>query len=187
MFNHDYPDKETDTTSARFLRSQLEAMGLDTILQYTESLEQSYTSPIFYKSPTRDRSASDNTDFVFIIPVERQSANAFFFDGLNSETNTENITLSGKFITDKDNNKLDTYAILNRNDVTSITTASYNRTPPIVCLVSDTFGYSRARMGELLNITQERPGMIYSQRDTPRSTQGLWMPTLRSIFKRIIE
>jgi hypothetical protein len=38
MFNHDYPDKETDTTSARFLRSQLEAMSLDTILQCTESL-----------------------------------------------------------------------------------------------------------------------------------------------------
>jgi hypothetical protein len=24
MLNHDYPDKETDTTSARFLRNQLE-------------------------------------------------------------------------------------------------------------------------------------------------------------------
>jgi hypothetical protein len=77
MLNHDYPDKETDTTSARFLRSQLEAMGLDTILQCTKSLEQSYTSPVSYKTPTRDRSASDNTDFVFVIPVERQSANAF--------------------------------------------------------------------------------------------------------------
>jgi hypothetical protein len=27
MFNHDYPDKETNTVSARFLRSQLEAVG----------------------------------------------------------------------------------------------------------------------------------------------------------------
>jgi hypothetical protein len=45
MFNHDYPDKETNTVSARFLRSQLEARGLDTILQATESLEQSYISP----------------------------------------------------------------------------------------------------------------------------------------------
>jgi hypothetical protein len=114
-------------------------MGLDTILQCTESLEQSYNSPVSYKSPTRDRSASDNTDFVFVIPLERQSANAFFFDGLDSGFDTENITLSGKFITDKDNNKLDTYAILNRNDVTAITTASCNRTPPIVCLDSDTF------------------------------------------------
>jgi hypothetical protein len=108
MFNHNYPNKETDTTSARFLRSQLEAMGLDIILQCTESLEQSYTTPVSYKAPTRDRSASHNTDFVFVIPVERQSANAFFFDGLDSGADTENITLSGKFITDKDNHKLDT-------------------------------------------------------------------------------
>jgi hypothetical protein len=139
MFNHDYPDKETDTTSARFLRSQLEAMGLDTILQCTESLEQSYTSPPSYKHPTRDRSFSDNTDFVFVLPVERESANAFFFDGLDSGANTENITLSGRFITDKDGHKIDTYAILNRNSNETITQESYNRTPPIVCLVSDSF------------------------------------------------
>jgi hypothetical protein len=45
MFNHDYTDKETDTTSAMFLRSKLEAMGLDTITQCTESLEKSYSHP----------------------------------------------------------------------------------------------------------------------------------------------
>jgi hypothetical protein len=123
----DYPDKETDTTSARFLRSQLEAMSLDTILQCTESLEQSYTSLVSYLAPTRDRSASDNTDFVFVIPVERQSANAFFFDGLDSGADTENITLSGKFISDKDNHKLDVYANLNRNDNTTIIIVFYNR------------------------------------------------------------
>jgi hypothetical protein len=111
MFNHDYPDKITNTTSARFLRSQLEAMSLDTILQCTESLEQFYTSPVSYLAPTKNISASDNTDFVFVIPVERQSANAFFFDGLDSGADKENITLSGKFICDKDNHKLDVYAI----------------------------------------------------------------------------
>jgi hypothetical protein len=60
------------------LRSQLEAVGLDTILQATESLEQSYISPPSYQFPTHDRSISDNTDFVFVIPVERESANALF-------------------------------------------------------------------------------------------------------------
>jgi hypothetical protein len=54
VFNHDYPDKETNTVSARFLRTQLEAMGLDTILQATESLEQSYISPPSYRFQTRD-------------------------------------------------------------------------------------------------------------------------------------
>jgi hypothetical protein len=125
MFNHDYPDKETDTTSARFLRSQLEAVGLDTILQCTESLEQSYTTPPSYRAPTRDRSIRDNTDFVFVLPVERQSANAFFFDGLDSGADTENVTISGKFIVDKEGYKLDTYKILNRNDNPAITDDYY--------------------------------------------------------------
>jgi hypothetical protein len=71
MFNHDYSNKETDTTSSRFLRNQLEAMGLDTIMQCTESLEQSYTYPPLHLRPTRDRSFQDNTDFVFVILVER--------------------------------------------------------------------------------------------------------------------
>jgi hypothetical protein len=70
MFNHDYLDKQTNTTSAQFLWSQLEAMGLDTILQATESLEQSYISPPSYQFPTSDRSISDNTDFVFVIPTK---------------------------------------------------------------------------------------------------------------------
>jgi hypothetical protein len=139
MFNHDYPDKETNTTSARFLRSQLEAMGLDTILQCTESVERSIIQPPSYLYPTRDRSIADNTDFVFVLPLERESANAFFFDGLDSGPNTENVSISGKFITDVNNNKIDTYAILNRNNNQTITPDSYNRTPPIMCLVTDTF------------------------------------------------
>jgi hypothetical protein len=139
MFNHDYPDKETNTVSARFLRSQLEAMGLDTILQATESLEQSYISPPSYQYPTRDRSICDNTDFVFVPPVERESANAFFFDGLDSGADTENVTITGTFITDKDGNKVDNYAFLNRNDNRVVSNDSYNRTHPIMCLVTDTF------------------------------------------------
>jgi hypothetical protein len=165
MFNHDYPDKETDTTSARFLRSQLEAMGLDTILQCTESLEQSYTSPPSYKYPTRDRSIRDNSDFVFVIPVERESANAFFFDGLDSGPNTENITLSGRFITDKEGHKIDTYAILNRNDNTTITTDSYNRTPPILSLVSDSFWLFTSHNGGTVEYnTKETWNELFSKR-----------------------
>jgi hypothetical protein len=116
MFNHDYPDKETNTVSARFLRSQIEAMGLDTILHSTESLEQSYISPPSYQFPTRDRLISNNTDFVFVLPFERLSANAFFFDGLDSGTDTENVTIIGIFIVDKNGNKVDNYIFLNRND-----------------------------------------------------------------------
>jgi hypothetical protein len=150
-------------------------MSLDTILQCTESLEQSYTSPVSYLAPTRDRSASDNTDFVFVIPVERQSANAFFFDGLDSGADTKNITLSGKFISDKDNHKLDVYSNLNQNYNTTITTASYNRTPPVICLVSDTFWL----------FTSENGGSVeYNTRET---WNDLFVKRFPEIYKRLMD
>jgi hypothetical protein len=105
-------------------------MGLDTILQATESLEQSYISPPSYQFPTRD----------FVIPVERLSVNAFFSDGLDSGADTENVTITGIFVIDKDGNKVDNYTFLNRNDNRVVSgSESYNRTPPIMCLVADTF------------------------------------------------
>jgi hypothetical protein len=137
MFNHDYPDKETNTTSARFLRSQLEVMGLNTISQCSESLEQSYVSPPYHVRPTRDRSRSDNTDFVFVIPIEKLNANTFFFDDFDSGPNTENITLKGNFIT-VENHKVDLYGLLNRNKEV-LQKEHHNRTPALICLVSDTF------------------------------------------------
>jgi hypothetical protein len=163
MFNHDYPDKEINTTSTRFLRSQLEAMGLDTILQCTESLEQSYISPPYHIKPTRDRSRSDNIDFVFVIPVERLSANTFFFDGLDSGANTENITLKGNFIT-VDGHKIDIYVLLNRNNE-SMTSELYNRTPPVICLVSDTFFlFSSQNGGSVEYNTKETWNELFSKR-----------------------
>jgi hypothetical protein len=99
---------------------------LDTILQSTESLEQSYTSPQTYLRPTKDRSFNDNTDFVFVIPVERVSANVLFFNGLDSGADTETATISGKFISDADGHKINTYLLMNRND-SEITNNSYNR------------------------------------------------------------
>jgi hypothetical protein len=163
VFNHDYPDKETNTTSARFLRSQLESMSLDTILQCTESLEQSYVSPPYHIKPTRDPSRSDNTDFVFVIPVERLSANAFFFDGLDSGPNTENITLKGNFIT-VDNQNVDLYGMLNRNNV-SLSNELYNRTPPLICLVSDTFFlFSSQNGGSVEYNTRETWNELFSKR-----------------------
>jgi hypothetical protein len=164
MFNHDYPDKETDTTSARFLRSQLEAMSLDSILQCTESLEQSYTSPPSYKRPTRDRSISDNTDFVFVIPCERSSANAFFFDGLDSGADTENVTLTGRIITDKDNHgaKVDTYANQTRDDDDG---NRPNVTPPILSLVTDTFWlFTSEEGGQVEYNTRETWNELFAQR-----------------------
>jgi hypothetical protein len=138
-------------------------MGLDTILQCTESLEQSYISPPYHIKPTRDRSRSDNTDFVFVIPVERLSANAFFFDGLDSGANSENITLKGSFIT-VDSHKMDIYGLLNRNNEI-MTSELYNRTPPLICLVWDTFFlFSSQNRGSVEYNTKETWNELFSKR-----------------------
>jgi hypothetical protein len=76
---------------------------------------------------------------VFVIPVERESANPFFFDDLDSGADMENVTITGTFITDKDGHKVENYTFLNRNDNQAVTNDIYNRIPPIVCLVTDTF------------------------------------------------
>jgi hypothetical protein len=47
------------------------------------------------------------------------------------------VTIIGIFITDKDGNKVDNYAFLNRNDNQVVSNDSYNPTPPIICLVTD--------------------------------------------------
>jgi hypothetical protein len=167
MFNRDYPDKETDTTSGRFLRSQLEAMSLDAFLHCTESLEHSYCAPPCHLFPVRDRSLADNTDFVFVIPLERQSANAFFFDGLDSGANTENVTLTGKFITDPNTNVvLNMYALPdNRNNNTDINNTPPNRTPPIIALVSDTFWLFSSRDGGTVEyVIRETWDELFSKR-----------------------
>jgi hypothetical protein len=59
---------------------------------------------------------------------------------LDSGADTENFTITGKFVTDKNGNKVDDYTFLNRNDNRVVSgSESYNRTPPIMCLVTDTF------------------------------------------------
>jgi hypothetical protein len=100
-----------------------------------------------------------------VLPVERESANAFFFDGLDSGANTENVTISGKFLTDVNNNKIDTYAILNRNNNTAINAESYNRAPPIMCLVTDTFWIFTSNNGGMVEYnTKETWNELFSKR-----------------------
>jgi hypothetical protein len=144
MVNRQWPDQATDTTSPEFFRLQLEATNLDGILSCTESFESSYVCPPTYKYPIRDRSKSDNTDFVWVLPTERSSGNAFFFDGIYSRNET--ISLRGNLLNlrndDGTSAVVDTYYILNRNDnVPNGTTIpyQYNTAAPIIALVSDSF------------------------------------------------
>jgi hypothetical protein len=132
--NRVYPERGIQTNTHQFLRYQTENANLDSILPATESFENSIISPVQSKKPFRDRSKCDNTSFSFIIPVERQSANAFFFDGVNSDHET--IHLTGTPVENRDGKN--TYLYHNRHN--NEQTETYrNTTPPVICLCSDTF------------------------------------------------
>jgi hypothetical protein len=105
LMNRVYPERPLATNSYEFLRYSLENSSLDTVLQCTESFENSIIVPPQTQKPFRDRSKNDNTQFTLTIPLERQSANAFFFDGINSPSET--ITLQGTPIATE--NEADTY------------------------------------------------------------------------------
>jgi hypothetical protein len=138
MLSRQFPDQACDTTSAEFFKLQLELMLLDSFMPCTESLENSYVSIPTWEYPVRDRSKGDNTDFVLTIPCERSNANAFFFDGVNSKNET--ITLKAN-IKQYNSTPINTYYILNRNQhaPTGQQDTEYNKTAPMLCLVSDTF------------------------------------------------
>jgi hypothetical protein len=151
MVSRNWPDQPVSTISPEFFRLQLEAANLDSILPCTESFENSYCTRPTYKFPIRDRSKGDDTDFSFIIPTERNSANAFFFDGITSRNET--ITLRGQTLTERTGaggtiEPVDTYYILNRNEEnpsqpipggTGNYPYKYNTASPILALVSDSF------------------------------------------------
>jgi hypothetical protein len=73
-----------------------------------------------------------------VIPVERVSANALFFNGLDSGEDTETATISGKFISDADGHKMNTYFLMNCSD-SEITNDSYNKALPLLYLMTNTF------------------------------------------------
>jgi hypothetical protein len=100
---------------------------------------------------------------VFVIPVKKLNTNAFFFDGLDNGANSENITLKGNFIM-IENHKMDMYGLLNRNNET-VTNEHYNRTPPLICLVSDTFFLFLSQNGGSVEYnTKETWNELFSKR-----------------------
>jgi hypothetical protein len=121
---------------------ELESCNLDTILPPTEAFESSYLKKACPYFPFRQRCQSDDTDFLLIFNLERQSSNAFFSDPVNS-TN-ESITLTGspqsQGIGDNVAKKGgDVYYFLNSENDQIDDEAHKNHTAPILAVVSDTF------------------------------------------------
>jgi hypothetical protein len=121
---------------------ELESCNLDTILAPTESFEISYLKKVCPYFPARQRSQSDDTDFLLIFNLERQSSNAFFSDPVNSSN--ESVTLTGspqaQGMGDWDTKTGgDVYYYLNDEQDGTDDDAHKNHTCPILAVVSDTF------------------------------------------------
>jgi hypothetical protein len=130
MLNRNFPQKGCDTNSTEFYRLELEACNLDTILPPTESFENSFLKKVFPVKPSRQRCNEDDTDFLVCFNLERQSANAFFSDPVNSASET--ITLVGSPQVQGDGDIYFNLAAENEPD-------KPNEARPILGIVSDTF------------------------------------------------
>jgi hypothetical protein len=132
--NKVFPERGTQTNSGEYLRLMIENGDFDGALQCTEAFENSVILPPQTKAPFRGRDKADNTCFPCIFPVERKSANAFFFDTVNNPSETISLIASSIVA----NSDQDTYLYNHRHNNTN-TDAKKNVTPPIICFVSDTF------------------------------------------------
>jgi hypothetical protein len=135
----------------------LQAAGLDTIFTCTESFENSYCEIEGFIYPVKGATYGDDTDFMFMLPLERGSATPFYFDGFKG-TGTDTVQINGSFIQSVNpltNNELDrvsinNYRILNRynrkpgetdpdSTANTIMPTLYNNTAPLILIITDTF------------------------------------------------
>jgi hypothetical protein len=142
LLNRNFPQKGCDSNSTEFYRIELESCNLDTILFATQSFETSYLKKACPFFPCRQRCASDDTDFIMLFNLERQSSNAFYADPVNSAN--ESISLTGspqsQGIGDPASGQGgDTYYYLNAENDTTDDEAHKNHTCPIIGIVSDAF------------------------------------------------
>lgn len=142
LLNRNFPQKGCNSSSAEFYRMEWESCTLDTILCPTQSFENSYLKKVCPYYPMRQRCSEDDTDFLMIFNLERQSSNTFFADPVNS-TN-ESITLTGspqvQRIEDSEHKTGgDTYYYLNAENDKTDDAAHHNHTAPILAIVSDSF------------------------------------------------
>jgi hypothetical protein len=133
MLNRNFPQTGANTNSTEFFRMELESCNLDTILTPTESFEDSYLAKVTATAPFRQRCQSDDTDFIFLFNLERQSSNAFFSDPVDSPN--ESIQLSGA--PQVQGLAGDVYYYLAREAETD--TNNVNHARPMVAIVSDSF------------------------------------------------
>jgi hypothetical protein len=171
LLNRNFPQKGCNSNSTEFFRMELESCNLDTILCPTESFENSYLKKVCPYFPYRQRSEEDDTDFLMIFNLERQSANAFFADPVNSAN--ESIALTGSPQSQGMGNAAtragggDVYYYLNAENEND--EEQHNHTAPILAVVSDTF-------------------WLFSSSEKPQyETSTSWNDTLQKSYPEIFQ
>jgi hypothetical protein len=137
ILNRNFPQKGANTNSTDFFRLEMESCNLDTILPPTQSFENSYLKKVQSIKPYRQRCTEDDTDFIMLFNLERQSSNAFFSDPVNSANET--ISLTGypqvQGTGEVGSPGSDVYYYINKENEGEV----INKAQPILAIVSDTF------------------------------------------------
>jgi hypothetical protein len=142
--NRNFPQKGCNTNSTDFYRMEEESCNLDSILYPTKSFQASYKNKRCPNCPFRMRCKEDDTDFLLIFNIQRQSAGHNCPDVVNSMGETISLTGSpqvqgfGGTGSGTETNGGDTYYYLNAdNDVPEdLNHAKVNHTAPIQGIVS---------------------------------------------------
>ncbi|GHU21078.1 hypothetical protein FACS189472_13460 [Alphaproteobacteria bacterium] len=138
LLNRNFPQKGADTNSYEFYRLMLESCNLDSIISPCESFENSYLRKVCPYRPFRQRCKGDDTDFVMLFNLQRQSCNAFYSDPVKARNETISLTGHPSSPNDENLDKKggDPYYYL---DAENHKKNEVNKTAPILCIVSDTF------------------------------------------------
>jgi hypothetical protein len=87
-----YPLSNLCTVSVEFFKINMEADGLNDFWHYLESHERSFSQVTEIKFPVRGRTDGDDTNWFYLIQLERSGVNPWFFDGLNNPNVNTKIT-----------------------------------------------------------------------------------------------
>jgi hypothetical protein len=145
-----FPDSSFDSTSNAFFRSQLKCNQLDSLLQCSESFEDSYRPTYSSVEGERFKCSRDITNFAWSQRIEIPFSNANNSNGANTDGNRN--TIIGISASTRKAKKGETvkdvcYSYETASDVKMNGSEAYgkkleykfNTCPPILCLVSNTY------------------------------------------------
>jgi hypothetical protein len=90
--NRNFPQKGCHTNSTDFYRMEEESCNLDSILYPTKSFQASYKNKKCPYFPFRMRCTEDDTEFLLVFNIQRQSAGHYCPDVVNSMGETVSLT-----------------------------------------------------------------------------------------------